>query len=75
MAENDMRARNDLPVFSKQSRCGRCGAGSGIWVMFCRACSEVPVAGDHYHRECGCGQRWVERCGDHGNTGDRNLAS
>ena len=40
-----------LPIFTNQSRCARCSAGYGIWVMFCRACPEVPDAGDHYHLE------------------------
>jgi hypothetical protein len=64
-----------LPVFRNDSHCARCGAGYGIWVMFCRTCKEAPDVGDHYHRECRCGEQWVERCGDPGNTGDRNLAS
>lgn len=43
-----------------------CGAGYEIRVMFCRACKEASGKGDHYHRECRCGERWVERPGDPG---------
>jgi len=53
----------DLPPFSNQrARCSRCGGGSPIRVHFDRDCAEA--RGDHFHRVCPCGHRWVERCNE-----------
>ena len=50
-----------LLPFSNASRCARCGARYEIRVHFDRGCTEV-VGGEHFHRICNCGHRWVERC-------------
>ena len=49
-----------LPPFSNASRCANCGVRYPIRVHFDRGCSEV-IAGDHFHRICDCGHRWIER--------------
>jgi len=52
-----------LPRFSNlRAVCARCGARWGIRVHFDRDCALVH--GDHFHRVCGCGHRWVERTGE-----------
>src|SRR5712691_7313104 len=48
-----------LPPFSNQRGCPRCGARYEIRVHFDRDCAEV--RGDHFHRLCRCGHRWLER--------------
>jgi hypothetical protein len=51
----------DLPPFTSQSgRCPRCARRGPIRVHFDRECAEA--RGDHFHRVCPCGHRWVERC-------------
>lgn len=52
-----------LPPFSQQRGCPRCGARYEIRVHFDRDCALV--RGDHFHRVCGCGYRWLEQCGEH----------
>jgi hypothetical protein len=50
-----------LPPFSNMhARCPRCGGRREIRVHFDRDCTEV-TGGDHFHRICPCGHRWVER--------------
>ena len=51
-----------LPPFSNQRGCLRCGARYEIRVHFDRDCAAV--RGDHFHRLCRCGHRWLERCGE-----------
>ena len=51
-----------LPPFSNQRGCPRCGARYEIRVHFDRDCAEV--RGDHFHRLCRCGHRWLERCSE-----------
>jgi hypothetical protein len=52
-----------LPAFSNhRAVCARCGARFEIRVHFDRGC-ELANGGDHYHRLCGCGHEWLERCG------------
>jgi hypothetical protein len=52
-----------LPPFSNhRAVCTRCGARWEIRVHFDRGC-ELARGGDHYHRLCGCGHEWLERCG------------
>ncbi len=51
-----------LPPFSNQRGCPRCGARYEIRVHFDRDCAAV--RGDHFHRLCRCGHRWLERCGE-----------
>jgi hypothetical protein len=48
-----------LPPFSNQHGCPACGAHREIRVHFDRDCAEV-TGGDHFHRVCSCGNRWVE---------------
>jgi len=50
----------DLPPFRWEGPCAECGGGSPIRVHFDRDCPEA--RGDHYHRVCPCGHRWVDRC-------------
>ncbi|HEY7371193.1 MAG TPA: hypothetical protein VIF57_03375 [Polyangia bacterium] len=51
----------DLPPFTNmRARCARCGNRRLIRVNFDRDCAEA--RGDHFHRACSCGHRWVERC-------------
>jgi hypothetical protein len=55
-----------LPVFSNQRGCRRCGARSGVWVIFDRDCPEV-IGGAHYHRVCSrCACRWIEQASETG---------
>jgi hypothetical protein len=49
-----------LPPFSNQSRCALCGRGYCIRVHFDRGCAEMRE-GEHFHRICDCGHRWIER--------------
>jgi hypothetical protein len=50
-----------LPLFSNQhGRCPRCARRGGIRVHFDRNCADA--RGDHFHRVCPCGERWIERC-------------
>src|SRR5438552_370331 len=51
-----------LPPFSNQRGCLRCGARYEIRVHFDRDCAEV--RGDHFHRVCPSGHRWVEPCSE-----------
>ena len=51
-----------LPPFSNQHGCPRCGARYEIRVHFDRDCALV--RGDHFHRVCRCGHRWLERCSE-----------
>ncbi len=51
-----------LPPFSNQRGCPQCGAQYEIRVHFDRDCAEV--RGDHFHRLCGCGHEWLERCSE-----------
>lgn len=48
-----------LPPFSNASRCVKCGARWEIRVHFDRGCAEV-TGGEHFHRVCNCGHRWIE---------------
>ena len=50
----------DLPPYRHWGPCPQCGRHRPILVHFDRDCTEV--RGDHYHRVCPCGHRWVERC-------------
>jgi hypothetical protein len=51
----------DLPPFTNmRARCPRCGQRGGTRVHFDRDFAEAH--GDHFHRVCPCGHRWVERC-------------
>ncbi len=53
-----------LPPFSNErARCPRCGSRREIRVHFDRDCAEV-AGGDHFHRLCRCGNRWIERCSE-----------
>jgi hypothetical protein len=53
-------AASTLPRFSNmRAVCARCGARWGIRMHFDRDCALV--RGDHFHRICRCGHRWVER--------------
>jgi hypothetical protein len=55
--------QSDLPPFSNQrARCARCGNRRLIRVHCDRDCAEAH--GDHFHRVCLCGYRWVERCSE-----------
>ena len=50
-----------LPLFSNtRARCAKCGARYEIRVHFDRGCAEV-TGGEHFHRICNCGHRWVEQ--------------
>src|SRR5262245_10906800 len=49
-----------LPFFSQPPCCERCGGRGEIRVHFDRDCELV--RGDHFHRICPCGYRWVEQC-------------
>jgi len=51
-----------LPPFSNQRGCPQCGASYEIRVHFDRDCALV--SGDHFHRVCRCGHRWLERCSE-----------
>ena len=51
-----------LPPFTNQRGCARCGARYEIRVHFDRDCELV--RGDHFHRVCSCGHRWLERCSE-----------
>ena len=51
-----------LPPFSNQRGCPHCGARYEIRVHFDRDCELV--RGDHFHRVCSCGHRWLERCSE-----------
>ena len=52
---------SQLPPFSNhRARCPQCGARYEIRVHFDRGCAEV-TGGDHFHRICNCGFRWIER--------------
>ena len=53
---------SELPVFSNQRGCARCGARYEVRVHFDRDCELV--RGDNFHRVCGCGHRWLERCSE-----------
>jgi hypothetical protein len=49
-----------LPPFTNmRARCSECGNGREIRVHFDRDCALV--RGEHFHRLCGCGHRWLER--------------
>jgi len=49
-----------LPPFTNmRARCVKCGARYEIRVHFDRGCREV-IGGEHFHRICNCGHRWVE---------------
>jgi hypothetical protein len=48
----------DLPPFRQNGRARNCGRRL-IRVHFDRDCAEA--RGDHFHRVCPCGDRWVER--------------
>jgi len=50
---------SELPSFSNQAGCSRCGARYEIRVHFDRDCALV--RGAHFHRICRCGHRWLER--------------
>jgi hypothetical protein len=52
----------NLPPYRPPGPCPRCGGRGPIRVHFDRDCTEV--RGDHYHRVCECGARWVERCSE-----------
>jgi len=49
-----------LPPFTNhRAVCAACGRRFGLRVHFDRDC---PLAhGDHFHRVCECGERWLER--------------
>jgi len=49
-----------LPPFSQQRGCPHCAARYDVRVHFCRYCPHAH--GDHFHRVCPRGHRWVERC-------------
>jgi len=60
---------SSLPPFTNmRARCARCGVRREIRVHFDRDCAEVH--GDHFHRLCRCGHRWLERCGDGPNVAE-----
>jgi hypothetical protein len=55
--------QHELPPFTNcNPRCARCGNRRLIRVHFDRDCREA--RGDHFHRVCPCGHRWVERCNE-----------
>ncbi len=49
-----------LPPFSQQRGGPQCGARYELRVHFCRDCALAH--GNHFHRVCPRGHRWVERC-------------
>jgi hypothetical protein len=51
---------------SNQRGCPRCGARYEIRVHFDRDCALV--RGDHFHRVCPKGHRWIERCSTEATT-------
>ena len=52
----------DLPPYRHRGPCPRCGGNGPIRVHFDRDCADA--RGDHFHRVCPCGHRWVERCSE-----------
>jgi hypothetical protein len=52
----------DLPPYTFRQPCRQCRRRAPAMVIFDRDCAEV--RGDHYHRVCPCGHRWVDRCSE-----------